>query len=231
VPRLSRSELARVEEIASSLATVRIGDPPALETLVPAVRELLGAEKAASYLLTPGDDGLRIASLVTAGAPRQLVRESFESLLAATRDRKWNGMPYNPYCPEPEQRNRVRMHHPGSDGTPASVRSYYERFPAILESFRKVGVILDQIRVLVCDGPVLLAWVGAFRSDPFTWREQQLLTRLTEPLRKRLTLERHLQEAPLSFATISTLLEAVGMPAFIATPAGAVKHDVTDRAM
>lgn len=49
-----------------------------------------------------------------------------------------------------------------------------------------------QLRVLVCEGPSLLAWVGAFRHEPFTTRERWLLDQLVTPLRDRLTLERRL---------------------------------------
>jgi DNA-binding CsgD family transcriptional regulator len=125
----------------------------------------------------------------------------------------------DPARPDPRQRNVALR---SGDvlkltgvAAPAVNRSFLPRF-ALSES--------DQLRVLVCDGPSLLGWVGALRAGPFSRDEQRLLAALTPALQKRLVLERRLDEAQLRADEIGGALEEVPAAAFVLGAAGSVLH-------
>lgn len=94
-----------------------------------------------------------------------------------------------------------------------------------LRLYRQVGMEqMFQLRALVCEEQVLLAWVGALRSEPFTPREQLLLQELLPALQRRLLLELRLREAGLLSTALEAALEALGQPAYITTATGRVVH-------
>lgn len=81
----------------------------------------------------------------------------------------------------------------------------------------------DQLRVLVCDGPVLLAWVGGFREGRFSVRNRDALQRLVPELRRRLALERRVRIANVRAAAFDLLLERLAEPTLIVNDAGRVE--------
>jgi DNA-binding NarL/FixJ family response regulator len=72
-----------------------------------------------------------------------------------------------------------------------------------------------QLRCLVCDGPALLAWFGAFIPERVEQRQFELLRRLVRPLRQRLALEERLREGSHLRAALEAALEHVSAPAFV----------------
>lgn len=76
----------------------------------------------------------------------------------------------------------------------------------------------DAMRVLVCDGPRLVAWVGVLREEPFRRAEVRLLQRLVEPLGQHLRLAQHLRSAGVYGAALEIALEALAVPAFVVGP-------------
>jgi DNA-binding NarL/FixJ family response regulator len=78
--------------------------------------------------------------------------------------------------------------------------------------------------VLVCDGPVLLAWVGGFREKPYTIAERERLAMLVPSLRRRLRLERQLGAAALDAATAVAALDAIPAAAFVTNDSGGVVY-------
>jgi DNA-binding CsgD family transcriptional regulator len=82
----------------------------------------------------------------------------------------------------------------------------------------------SQLRVLVCDGPVLLAWIGAFREEPLGAGERLVLARLLAPLRRRLRIERMMSEAEAGLPALVTALEAMAYPSFLVTASGNIEH-------
>jgi DNA-binding CsgD family transcriptional regulator len=88
--------------------------------------------------------------------------------------------------------------------------------PVTTEVFPKVGLTcLEQLRVLVCDGPHLLTWLGVLRDEPFTHRERWLVQALIAPLRRRLVLERRLAAGAMAEAGLAAAMERLGSPAFL----------------
>ncbi|HZL21324.1 MAG TPA: helix-turn-helix transcriptional regulator [Polyangia bacterium] len=117
----------------------------------------------------------------------------------------------NPHLVQVEQRNRVVSMAQLSRQQPLS-----GPFRAL---FRALGIEgHDQLRVLICDGPRQLAWVGATREEPFTARQVTLLRRLVKPLRDRLILERRLAAPGLLAAALDAALEALPTAAFVLGP-------------
>lgn len=73
---------------------------------------------------------------------------------------------YHLPSPKPEEQNVVQI----LDTEEA--RERYQGAPIVRELFPPLGLRgQDQIRVILCDGPHLLAWLGAYRLDPFGEKE------------------------------------------------------------
>jgi hypothetical protein len=93
--------------------------------------------------------------------------------------------------------------------------------PLTEAAFPKMGVRVDeQLRVLVCEGPSLLGWVGGFRREPYAHRDKALLRAIVPALRRRMTLERTLATAAHMHAALEAALDAIPSPAFVVTASG-----------
>ncbi len=206
MPVLSAINSRRADEIAASLGVVRDGDGPALRAIIPELRELLDSEIALAYGLTARDEEVRVDFFWARGIDARTVVPDFDRVLRAMPQFGY----YNPFCPEPGQRNTVRHH----SRTPDNARQLYRRH-GILDS--------AELRILLCEGDSLLAWVGAIRPAPYGARERALLTRLLEPLRARTLLERRLAQAPAVTQLLGAAMDAIGSAAYL-LHGGAVVH-------
>lgn len=103
-----------------------------------------------------------------------------------------------------------------------------EHSPHYAKAIRMLGSVdltdHDQLRVLLCDGSLLLAWCGALRDRPFTPSEKQLLQSLAPILREPMTLGRRLRDSGVNAAGLAATLEALVAPAFITDASGAIAH-------
>ncbi len=216
-PRRDATALRRIEELAASLRIYRIGGRPALESLVSELRPVLGFESCWAYGLRV-EDTPKLSFFYGSGMPVEDMRGHFEGFIRGY-PRGWGG--YDPRCPAPSQRNvpltlREATALAGKD---------LDRLPFCRELLPRVGIAgSDQLRALVCEGDVLLAWVGGFRREPFTAREKVLLGRMVPALRQRLAFERDVADAPLARAFVSAALEAFSRPAFVTTCSGQVAY-------
>ena len=119
---------------------------------------------------------------------------------------------YNALRPGKEDRNRVVTIDP-REAPPA-----YHSSPIV----RGVMAELDLAdkctnRVLICDGPDLLAWVGGFKTGPFNARQAAVLRDLTGPLRARLKLERQLALGERDRRALFAALDVLDAPAYLMT--------------
>jgi DNA-binding CsgD family transcriptional regulator len=122
---------------------------------------------------------------------------------------------FNAFKPEVRQRNRAMAFADFPEG----------RRPAYVRLAHRFGFDdHDQLRVLVCDGPVLLAWVGGFRPGTFDEEDRRMLGALTSPLRARLRIEAQLKRAALDAAVAAESLEQLGAPAFVVDDGGHVRN-------
>jgi len=81
---------------------------------------------------------------------------------------------------------------------------------------------LDQLRVLVCEGPHLVAWIGAYHERQFTQLHRRVLSALVPAVRARLLLERQLDSGRRAQLAIPMLLEQIHAPAFVLSRRGGV---------
>ena len=215
MPRLSNDELARLGELKALLGTFVEGAPPVLRELLVPLKELLGAERMVAYGLDAVDGSVGVSFLHATGA---------ETLIRKVVEREYAGSvvpgAFNGARPEPVQRNRS-----------LTLPQLFRLSPRYRDNrlrrvaFPEVGMGgWDQLRVLVCEGDSLLSWVGGFRSEPFTWREQRMLAELTPALRKRLWLERQLDVSEFALAGLDEALALLPGAAFVVQTGGRIVH-------
>jgi DNA-binding CsgD family transcriptional regulator len=124
---------------------------------------------------------------------------------------------FNPRRPEPWNSNHVLAYED-------LVRHGIPSTPTSEIAMPKLGVhVSQQLRVLVCEGPSLLAYVGGFRDvhdEPYTQRDRRALGALVPFLRRRLVLERTLAMAGPTRAALEVAMEAIASPAFLLTKFG-----------
>jgi DNA-binding CsgD family transcriptional regulator len=129
------------------------------------------------------------------------------------RDRGFFGA-YDPLRPDALQRNVAFADRElAPTAQTGSARVLYER----------LGIAdLKQMRMLVCDDAMLLAWVGGFREESFSETERLLLQSLAPALRARLCIDRMLGVGPVT--GIDVALEAIDAPAFIVARGRSIAH-------
>jgi DNA-binding CsgD family transcriptional regulator/PAS domain-containing protein len=113
---------------------------------------------------------------------------------------------FDPTAPDPAQRNVVLSLDEIQRLTGRSI----QEAPAGRLLQQNGFALSDVIRSLLCDGPALLAWFGAFRDRPFDERERALLSKLVRPLRDRLTLQARLEATPWVSAAMEAVLDTTG---------------------
>lgn len=126
----------------------------------------------------------------------------FDAYLAGVESPRFGH--YDPLRPEAKQRNAV-----------LGDAELVGPSPVIDSVYGKIGVRgRSQIRVLVCDGPMLLGWVGCFREEPLRTRERALLARLVPALRRTLGLL-HGLAAGAAARALDAAMDEIAAPAFI----------------
>ena len=208
---LLRDIQARLQSVPERAVTVDAA-APAPAWLIPALAELLRTELVCAYRPRADDGFCGLGDYVTSPG------DTFFARYDAASRRRPAPFCYDPLHPEGEQRNRALMlseiHTHGPDTT-----------CVIDEVWPTLGIGgHDQLRALVCDGPVLLAWVGGFREDPFTRADRAALEALAHPMRRAFSLWRMLIDAGLAQASLGAALDALAVPAFVARRDGAVLH-------
>ena len=213
--RATPREHACVREISAELDTLRLGQSSVIATVLPAMRELLAAESMLVLCPVERLSGWDIERFehdhfpADSGFRRRFLR-FFDT---APRRYAW----YDATRPEPKQRNRV------IDAIGIIPPGEYEASRIYAEVMKPTGVHRHrQPRVLVCDGPSLLAWFGAFHSQPFDARQNRLLAALVPAMQRRLRIERQLRVADRRRAILQHALEQLGAPSFVVDARGRV---------
>lgn len=78
------------------------------------------------------------------------------------------------------------------------------------------------LRVLICDGSNVIAWLGGFSARPTTRKQAEDLTSVAAPLRERLRIERVLGSAPRIHAALEATLQQIGAPALLVDVRGRI---------
>jgi DNA-binding CsgD family transcriptional regulator/PAS domain-containing protein len=200
----------------ADLGTWRVGGPTALSLVVPALHEALRTDSTASYVFVAKASRIVMGEIQGENIDIHRARTLLDALTQSDTIR-WAA--YNALRPEPWQRNRI-----------VTMRQLQRRTDETLEAMPIMKRVLgplgfghhDQMRMLVCEGPSLLAWVGAWQPDPFDARQRALLAAIGPTLRRRLRLERSLASMPRTLAALGVALEALGAPAFITSRSGQI---------
>jgi DNA-binding CsgD family transcriptional regulator len=197
--------------IKASLDRWSPGADAALKGLCKPLRELLGAEIAVAHCI---NRERRLEFLYADGIGPELVAARIADMLERSPGR-FAG--YDVERPAPRDRNAVCV------ATRSLSVEERLRFPVYRDVLHPLALHThDQVRVLICDGPSLLAWVGALREEPFTRAELRRFASLIPSLKRRLTLERQVDIANLSSAALPAVLEAIPAAAFVLGPTGAI---------
>lgn len=211
----AEASLRAFDEIVRTIAFA--GTEPVLESVIPLVRDFLEGDQALAYRLGVREGGLDVdfGHCAGGGPMEHLLREARAFVGRASGPLTAYRLP----SPAPAERNTI------FNSAAPETREQYLRSPFVREFFPRLGFRgQEQIRVLICEGPHLLTWLGAFRSESFGAGEAERLEMLIEPLAKRLALEERLRRLSLRDSALDAAMEALGAPAFILDPRGEVAH-------
>lgn len=207
--------LRAFDEILRTIAFA--GEESVIASIVPHLRDLLEADQAIAYRIAHHGASMGLDFGEAAGlGPKPWFRRLAEDYLGRSRGQVTT---YRLPVPTPDERNSVYLLE-----TPEA-RDRHFATPIVRELFPSLGIYRqDQIRTLICDGPHILAWIGAFRLDPFGPAEAERLEALVEPLHKRLKLEESLRRLAAQGAALDVAMDVLGAPAFILDRGGGVVH-------
>ena len=184
-------------------------DKPVLSDVLAPLSEALRLEYAATHRLAPTIEGGGWDAVHLATHPRSFEHTVRTKYLPFVKRSMVGTGTYSPLRPQRDQRNRVVML-----GQIKITNSIAEQL--LGDVFPSLGVGgMDQIRVLLCDGPRLQAWIGGFRPDAFGERERRVLRGLVPTLVERLRLEEALDTTDMMRHGLEVALGLVGAPAFL----------------
>jgi DNA-binding CsgD family transcriptional regulator len=234
------STLRGTEDLIAQLAILRDGAPRLFDDWIPALRSVLGLDKAVFYEIRAEDHRFALDYLNSSGmvSSHRTLTSGLGNLIGDS-GRRWGF--YDPGRPEPEQRNTVVMTPPATqyqavielpreraryglrdtEGTAAA----REALGRARNTYRQLGLEQDwQLRALVCEGDSLLAWVGGFSDQKPSERQRATLAALIPALQRRLSVERLLGSAQLLKVALDATMEGISRPAFLVDRFGNVLH-------
>jgi DNA-binding CsgD family transcriptional regulator len=200
-----------VRDLSATLRRLPLPNSPALAEHISDLRRVLQAHLVMAYGVVDAGDRVDLAFAHGSGpADFGFAREAFARWLHEF-PRKTGWAAYNAVLPEQEQRNRV-------------IETGHLRTPIARELYPIIGLdSLDCVRVLVCEGPTMLAWVGIYEPGTVAPWQRSALQALVKPLRERLSVERKLERYAPTQAGLEAALECTPSPAFVLTGRGGVE--------
>ena len=164
LPSATRSAVHAVDDALAHYSL----DGDNMQAALEALRELMDTDKVFLYSLEqrPDSEDLRVARAATVSVKRPGWREAFDEYLTG-HGVSWGV--YNAVRPEPAQRDRVLDADELSALTGGRSRAVFQHLFARIDALGH-----DTMRVLVCDGPSLLACVAIVQPDKTTSRQREL---------------------------------------------------------
>jgi DNA-binding CsgD family transcriptional regulator len=211
---LSRSDSRRIEIVEDALLRYSLSSD-SLGAAVEAMQSLLETDKAIVYSLHPrsASDDLEVGIAHVAPDVASF-RGVFDEWLVG---KGVDVASYNAIRPEAAQRNRVM--------SSEELRRPGEPPPRIEELYPAVNARGHHtLRMLVCEGSSLLAWVGMLQPAPPSARQRRLLRKLLPAFRQRLRFERWVRETAFASGALPAALEQIAAPAWVLGPDGRVVH-------
>jgi DNA-binding CsgD family transcriptional regulator len=209
--RLAPAELDLIRACERSLEVLHVGAPAVMTELAGFMQRVLQTDRFGCYSPERSRAGWEIAQATWTGFAGNDVNGAIHAAMSHAPETCEPG--YDPDRPRAEERDRVTR-----------PRARLRREQLQQSTFLRVVLVrvratdCDQLRVLLCDGPALLGWVGGVRSEPFTAREQRRLTAVVPALFRRFRIERLMREANLRHAGLEAALEALSSRAWGLTP-------------
>jgi len=216
VGRLSSADVRQTIAAERALLCHPHGEGELLAAIVRELDPLLSADLTQAYTLELFTEGVALRDYASTRLTRAAVRRGFDTAIAAGKGSRFGS--YNPLRPERAQRDvalrSIQLH--------VRARGRHGPLSQVLPEY---GLsVAHQMRMLVCDGTSLLAWVGGYREDGFTPREVAILNRLAPTLKRRLSVERLLDDAEIIHSALSAALEQLARPAMVVSRRGSIDY-------
>ena len=229
--RLRAEDRRWVREASARLQTYDPGDGPALRWLVPLLHAISGTRGTAGYSIERRAGGFELG-------PSWFCHEEMAAArMRAVLDRwlREHNKPWGLFDfsrPPAAQRDRLVATPSLSgllrgEGAPPGIdlRTVRDGFAYAVETlFRPIRWDHPQARVLVCDGPRLLAWFGFVGFREFDHRQLALLRALAAPLKRRLLLEETLERATVAGCALEAVLALLPRAAFVISSCGRILY-------
>jgi len=208
---------------ARELSVLDLDAPLGVEWITDRIIGALGSETA--ILATPRAPahGFQDFSISGQGSADPAIRKLFETHAG---DGAWSL--FDPRRVDVPQRNRVFIAGSFSTNTAVGISSAIARTIPGKEIESRLSALMrfepaylqwgmrdaDHLRVLICEGPRLVAYVCALQGENFKPADRKQLTGILPALRRRLLLQERMT-MPMTFALIPALLEEIPSAAFV----------------
>jgi DNA-binding CsgD family transcriptional regulator len=212
---------SRESEAVSSIAARLTGlafDGDVWEEALSELRSLLGSEATLAYLPVRGPTHWMFEFRHVALKSPQFERiyDLFVKFVTGQDKKRRSWAAYDPLHTERAQRNLAL--HTSDLRWPGKLAHLYDKMGA-------PDMTPDQVRVLICDGPRLIGWVGALSyGRPIAKRKRKLLQDLVPALRARLGFDEILRDRELAKASLEAAMAAIELPCVLLDDKGRIQH-------
>lgn len=211
----SAKDLETLREISDEIRVLRIDATSDLATVLAHIQSWLELDSLLVYSTRNRFGSWELERWEAVGAVTS-TEQAFRAMFSRVPEFP---LKYDPITPPPEQRNRL------IDALASIDREMWEQHPLYRDVLYPRGLHdWHQERVLVCDGPSLVAWFGAVVERPLEVWQRRMLSALVAPMRERLVAERLLHDGPAMQATLEVALDELGRPAFLVADDGHILH-------
>lgn len=208
----------RLDEISAELETLQLSKRSAIDDILPCLRGLLETENVIVYSVAERLQGWSLDRWHHDGQADLMQ----EQLVRVFKDASHDMFPYSPLCPNPEGRNRpveaISWLNRVAPGTFEASAMYKAVFAPLRLHHHK------QLRVLLCDGPTLLAWFGMIHDGRVTRRHYHLISSVIPAMQRRLKVERQLAAGAGHSPDVGVLLDHIGAPALLLGPQNVIRE-------
>ena len=212
---LSKADHTRLDALAGELGLIKIGAPSSIQAVLADFRVLSELDSLVCMCPVERTSGWAVERFACDNFPNDTKFRQVSTAFLEHAPRRFGW--FDAIRPEPAQRNVVL------ELDDLAPRAELESSPAYAEVL--VPLRLEhtfQVRALICESSSLLAWFGAFHSERASPRQIDLLIAMIPAMRRRLSIERRLDLCEMVNAALETVLEQLGVPAYVISATGRV---------
>jgi DNA-binding CsgD family transcriptional regulator len=221
---LSKSDLTQVRRLRDLLERYRPSVRPIIDEFIHELYPIVDADGAMAMRAVRGELGWT-ADFIHATLPiaAQITRDFLR-----TAPDGWS--PFFPVTPTDLRNRAVRTRADRSRYlNPALPTRQF--IGEVVEKIPGYELAMDDLGVSVCDGEVVLCWVGTTRWAPFGGREIAVLDALVPSLKARMLLEHQLGRGAASRVLLEAALEAIPTATFIIAGSSIEHANATGRVL